>query len=93
LTSSLGPNFLFSDRACTRTLRCPFLTSSFSFITLPFLANDPKAIEVVQIILESILLRREKNMTDIDGKRIVELPKKEVGISCKFCSVNLIRRI
>jgi hypothetical protein len=56
-----------------------------SFITLPFLGNDPKAIEVVQIILESILLRREKTMTDVDGKRIVELPKKEVGIPLKFC--------
>jgi hypothetical protein len=56
------------------------LTFSFSFITIPFLANDPKAIEVVQIILESILLRREKTMTDVDGKRIVELPNKEVSL-------------
>ena len=47
------------------------------FITLPFLARDPKAIEIVQVILESILLRREKNMRDSDGKRIVELPPKE----------------
>ena len=31
----------------------------------------------MQIILESILLRREKNMRDSDGKRIVELPQKE----------------
>ncbi|KAK7058564.1 DNA helicase rad5 [Paramarasmius palmivorus] len=51
-----------------------------SFITLPFLAHDPKAIEVVQVILESILLRREKNMRDSDGKKIVELPSKEVKI-------------
>ncbi|KAI3622763.1 dna repair protein rad5 [Moniliophthora roreri] len=51
-----------------------------SFITLPFLAHDPKAIEVVQIILESILLRREKNMRDSDGRKIVELPSKEVKI-------------
>ncbi|CAL1694577.1 unnamed protein product [Somion occarium] len=49
-----------------------------SFITLPFLARDPKAIEVVQIILESVLLRREKTMRDSDGKRIVELPPKEI---------------
>ncbi|KAJ7103027.1 RAD5-like protein [Mycena belliarum] len=49
-----------------------------SFITLPFLARDPKAIEIVQIILESILLRREKTMLDTNGKRIVELPQKEV---------------
>ncbi|KAF8557658.1 hypothetical protein OG21DRAFT_1482121 [Imleria badia] len=61
-----------------------FLTISWSrlkagsrFITLPFLARDPKAIEIVQVILESILLRREKNMRDNDGKRIVELPPKE----------------
>ncbi|TFY55395.1 hypothetical protein EVG20_g9332 [Dentipellis fragilis] len=51
-----------------------------SFITLPFLAHDPKAIEIVQVILESVLLRREKNMRDSDGKRIVELPAKEIVI-------------
>ncbi|KAG5643141.1 hypothetical protein DXG03_001531 [Asterophora parasitica] len=51
-----------------------------SFITLPFLARDTKAIEVVQVILESVLLRREKNMRDIDGKKIVELPSKEVVV-------------
>ena len=45
---------------------------------MPFLARDPKAIEIVQVILESVLLRREKNMLDTDGKRIVELPSKEV---------------
>jgi hypothetical protein len=49
-----------------------------SFITLPFLDRDPKAIEIVQVILESVLLRREKNMRDSDGKKIVELPAKEV---------------
>ncbi|KIJ22170.1 hypothetical protein PAXINDRAFT_64144 [Paxillus involutus ATCC 200175] len=44
----------------------PWSSYSFfrSFITLPFLARDPKAIEIVQVILESILLRREKNMRD-----------------------------
>ncbi|KAI0784921.1 SNF2 family N-terminal domain-containing protein [Abortiporus biennis] len=51
-----------------------------SFITLPFLARDPKAIEVVQVILEAVLLRREKTMRDSDGKRIVELPPKEISI-------------
>lgn len=45
---------------------------------MPFLAHDPKAIEIVQVILESILLRREKNMRDVDGNKIVELPSKEV---------------
>ncbi|KAG6874399.1 hypothetical protein C0995_015135 [Termitomyces sp. Mi166 len=53
---------------------------SLFFITLPFLARDPKAIEIVQVILESVLLRREKNMRDIDGNRIVELPSKEVVV-------------
>lgn len=48
------------------------------FITLPFLARDPKAIEIVQVILESILLRRDKNMRDIEGNKIVDLPPKEV---------------
>ncbi|KAF9566925.1 DNA repair protein RAD5 [Agrocybe pediades] len=51
-----------------------------SFITIPFLARDPKAIEVVQVILESILLRREKTFRDQDGKLIVELPPKEVVV-------------
>ncbi|KAL0951754.1 hypothetical protein HGRIS_008426 [Hohenbuehelia grisea] len=51
-----------------------------SFITVPFMDHDPKAIEIVQVILESILLRREKNMRDSDGKRIVELPTKEVVV-------------
>ncbi|KAJ3978119.1 DNA repair protein RAD5 [Lentinula raphanica] len=51
-----------------------------SFITLPFLARDPKGIEIVQVILESILLRREKNMLDSNGKKIVELPPKEITV-------------
>ncbi|KAG1754761.1 SNF2 family N-terminal domain-containing protein [Suillus paluster] len=51
-----------------------------SFITVPFLARDPKAIEIVQVILESVLLRREKNMRDNSGKRIVELPAKEITV-------------
>ncbi|KAF4604775.1 DNA helicase rad5 [Pleurotus pulmonarius] len=51
-----------------------------SFITLPFLDHDPKAIEIVQVILESILLRRQKNSKDSDGKPIVDLPPKEVRV-------------
>ncbi|KAK0208680.1 RAD5-like protein [Desarmillaria ectypa] len=51
-----------------------------SFITIPFLARDPKAIEVVQVILESVLLRREKNTCDANGKKIVDLPSKEVVV-------------
>ncbi|KAH7922804.1 hypothetical protein BV22DRAFT_1016617 [Leucogyrophana mollusca] len=60
----------------------PWSSYSFfrSFITVPFLARDPKAIEIVQVILESVLLRREKNMRDSTGKRIVELPAKEVSV-------------
>ncbi|KII93978.1 hypothetical protein PLICRDRAFT_36194 [Plicaturopsis crispa FD-325 SS-3] len=69
----------------------PWSTFSFfrSFITLPFLARDPKAIEIVQVILESVLLRREKNMRDADGNRIVELPAKEVTIeNLEFSSLE-----
>ncbi|KAG2050647.1 hypothetical protein BDR06DRAFT_960022 [Suillus hirtellus] len=60
----------------------PWSSYSFfrSFITVPFLARDPKAIEIVQVILESVLLRREKNMRDHSGKRIVELPAKEITV-------------
>ena len=47
-------------------------------VTLPFLNRDPKALEVVQVILESVLLRREKTMRDRDGNMIVQLPEKEV---------------
>jgi DNA repair protein RAD5 len=49
-----------------------------TFITQPFLAQDPKALDVVQFILEQCLLRREKNMKDKDGKPIVDLPDKTV---------------
>ena len=64
-------------------------TSSLSFVTLPFLARDPKAIEVVQVILESVLLRREKTMRDKDGKMIVELPPKEVSRVPKDLRISL----
>lgn len=47
-------------------------------MTVPFTAQDPKAIDVVQYILEQCLLRREKNMKDKDGKPIVDLPLKTV---------------
>ncbi|KAI5124124.1 hypothetical protein M0805_000937 [Coniferiporia weirii] len=50
-----------------------------SIVTLPFLNREPKAIEVVQVILESVLLRREKTMRDRDGNMIVQLPSKEVN--------------
>lgn len=55
-----------------------------SFVTVPFLAQDPKAIDVVQFILEQCLLRREKNMKDKDGKPIVDLPLKMVRILKRY---------
>lgn len=51
-----------------------------SFVTIPFLNQDPKAINVVQFILESCLLRREKNMRDKDGRLVVDLPPKNVDL-------------
>ncbi|BEI81856.1 hypothetical protein CcaverHIS002_0210160 [Cutaneotrichosporon cavernicola] len=51
-----------------------------SFVTIPFLNQDPKAINVVQFILESCLLRREKNMRDKDGRLVVDLPPKTVDV-------------
>lgn len=49
-----------------------------SFIGKPFANKNPKALEIVQIILESILLRREKSFKDKDGRPIVSLPSKSV---------------
>ncbi|OXH42039.1 DNA repair protein RAD5 [Cryptococcus neoformans] len=51
-----------------------------SFVTVPFLNQDHKALNVVQYILESCLLRREKTMRDKDGRLIVDLPPKTVEI-------------
>ncbi|GAA6046444.1 hypothetical protein JCM3770_004927 [Rhodotorula araucariae] len=50
-----------------------------TFVTVPFQNKDPRAIEVIQVILESILLRREKKMRDKDGNPIVALPEKHVN--------------
>ncbi|PWN49493.1 hypothetical protein IE53DRAFT_380504 [Violaceomyces palustris] len=50
------------------------------FISKPFANKNPKALEVVQVVLESVLLRREKKMKDKDGKPIVELPPKILDI-------------
>lgn len=68
----------------------PWSSHSFfrSFITLPFIAQDPKAIEIVQVILESILLRRQKNTKDHTGKPIVELPPKIVEVETLEFSVS-----
>ncbi|KAG8904180.1 DNA helicase rad5 [Tulasnella sp. 403] len=58
--------------------------SDFAFfkscITTPFLRQDPKCLDVVQVILESILLRREKSTKDRNGDPIVSLPPKEVNV-------------
>lgn len=51
-----------------------------SFIGKPFANKNPKALEIVQVVLESILLRREKKMKDKDGKPIVSLPSKSILI-------------
>ncbi|KAF8756177.1 HIRAN domain [Rhizoctonia solani] len=74
---------LTASHGASMTSRC-FLKyepwSSFayfkSFVTTPFLNRDPRAIEIIQVILENVLLRREKNMKDVDGNHIVELPPK-----------------
>ncbi|GAA6061262.1 hypothetical protein JCM10212_000703 [Sporobolomyces blumeae] len=51
-----------------------------TFVTVPFQNKDPRAIEVIQVILESILLRREKKMKDRNGQPIVTLPEKRIDI-------------
>lgn len=78
LISNRGPILPFSARNVSFSL-LSMDDLLDRFITVPFLDRDPKAIEIVQVILESILLRREKNMRDVDGKMIVDLPAKEVS--------------
>ncbi|GAA5855673.1 hypothetical protein JCM8547_001639 [Rhodosporidiobolus lusitaniae] len=51
-----------------------------TFVTVPFQNKDPRAIEVIQVILEAILLRREKSMRDASGKPIVQLPPKHLNV-------------
>ena len=51
-----------------------------SFISKPFANRNPKALEIVQVVLESVLMRREKKMKDADGKPIVDLPPKKLNI-------------
>lgn len=81
-SSSLGVHAAFGFRS-NRELTCS-VTGNFSFyktfITVPFEKKDPKAIEVIQVVLESILLRREKKMKDKNGKPIVSLPDKHIDI-------------
>lgn len=59
-----------------------------SFVTVPFLNQDPKALNVVQYILESCLLRREKSMRDKDGRLIVDLPPKTVSLPARALLIN-----
>jgi DNA repair protein RAD5 len=42
--------------------------------------KDPSAIDVVQTILEPLIIRRTKDMTDSKGNLIVPLPPKYVHI-------------
>lgn len=51
-----------------------------SFIAKPFMQKNPKALEIVQVVLESVLMRREKRMKDRDGRPIVELPSKTTNV-------------
>lgn len=47
-----------------------------SFLAKPFASQNAKALDIVQAILSSLLLRREKHTKDRDGNAIVELPPK-----------------
>ncbi|KAI8899813.1 SNF2 family N-terminal domain-containing protein [Globomyces pollinis-pini] len=49
-----------------------------SFVTIPFQSKNKDALDIVQTILEPLLIRRTKDMTDENGKAIVVLPPKEV---------------
>ena len=51
-----------------------------TFITKPFLAKNTKALDVVAVVLESVLLRREKHMKDKYGRPIVQLPPKQIEV-------------
>ncbi|PWN46387.1 hypothetical protein IE81DRAFT_319294 [Ceraceosorus guamensis] len=49
-----------------------------TFIAKPFANKNPKALQVVQVVLESVLLRREKSSRDKDGNALVVLPEKKI---------------
>ncbi|KAK0559434.1 DNA helicase rad5 [Tilletia horrida] len=49
-----------------------------SFISKPFQNKNPKALEIVQVVLAAVLLRREKKTKDKDGKPIALLPPKTI---------------
>ncbi|WFC98467.1 DNA helicase rad5 [Malassezia yamatoensis] len=49
-----------------------------SFLAKPFASQNAKALDIVQAILSSILLRREKSTRDSNGLPIVDLPEKHL---------------
>lgn len=51
-----------------------------SFVSVPFLKKDKKALDIVQTILEPIIIRRTKDMKDQFGNPIVPLPAKHISI-------------
>ncbi|KAI8388160.1 SNF2 family N-terminal domain-containing protein [Radiomyces spectabilis] len=51
-----------------------------TFITIPFEKKDPRALSAVQSVLEPIVLRRTKNMRDVNGDPMVPLPLKQINI-------------
>ncbi|KAJ3084989.1 DNA helicase rad5, partial [Quaeritorhiza haematococci] len=51
-----------------------------AFVTVPFTRKDPKALELVQTIMEPIILRRTKDMKDANGEAIVSLPPKTITL-------------
>ncbi|KAJ3278361.1 DNA helicase rad5 [Borealophlyctis nickersoniae] len=51
-----------------------------AFISVPFAKKDPRALEIVQTVLEPVILRRTKDLKDADGNPIVELPPKRIEI-------------
>jgi len=49
-----------------------------SFISKPFQNKNPKALEIVQVVLAAVLLRREKKTRDRNGNPIALLPPKTI---------------
>ncbi|KAK0558349.1 DNA helicase rad5 [Tilletia horrida] len=50
-----------------------------SFISKPFQNKNPKALEIVQVVLAAVLLRREKKTKDRNGNPIALLPPKTIN--------------
>lgn len=80
---NLGNMATFERGSCVTKLYASRFDFAFfkSAIITPFLKQDPRCLDVVQVVLESILLRREKTTKDKNGKSIVQLPPKEVRYS------------